>query len=67
MSFGISNFLAWAPGPLEWIIILVLALLIFGNRLPALAKGMGKSIFEFKKGLKEGQEEEKASSTDPKN
>ncbi|MDA1008306.1 MAG: twin-arginine translocase TatA/TatE family subunit [Planctomycetota bacterium] len=37
----------------EWIILLVLGLLIFGNRLPALGKSLGKTIVEFKRGLKD--------------
>lgn len=37
------------------IVILVVALLIFGRRLPEVARSMGKSIMEFKKGLKDAQ------------
>lgn len=40
------------PGGIEWIIILVVALLIFGRRLPEVMKSMGKGIVEFKKGIK---------------
>jgi sec-independent protein translocase protein TatA len=40
------------PGPFEWIIIGGLALLMFGKRLPDVARSMGKGIVEFKKGLK---------------
>ena len=45
-------------GPTELIIILVILLLLFGStRLPQLAKGMGKSIREFKKGISEGEDD----------
>lgn len=40
------------PGGFEWIIILVIALLIFGKRLPGTMRSIGKGIVEFKKGLK---------------
>jgi sec-independent protein translocase protein TatA len=45
-------------GITELIIILVILLLLFGStRLPQLAKGMGKSIREFKKGIADGDDE----------
>ncbi|MDQ3806376.1 MAG: twin-arginine translocase TatA/TatE family subunit, partial [Acidobacteriota bacterium] len=45
-------------GPQELIIILVILLLLFGStRLPQLAKGMGKSIREFKKGINDADDE----------
>ena len=46
----------WTPGPLEIIVILIVAILIFGRRLPEIARGMGKSVSEFKKGIKEAQD-----------
>lgn len=47
-------------GMTELIIILVILLLLFGStRLPQLAKGMGKSIREFKKGVSEGEDDDR--------
>lgn len=41
-----------SPGPLELIIVLVIVMLIFGaNRLPKLARSLGESAKEFKKGV----------------
>jgi len=45
------------PGGWEWFIILIVALLIFGKRLPDVMKSLGKGIVEFKKGVK-GVEDE---------
>ncbi len=42
-------------GP-EWMVILVIALLIFGRRLPEVARSLGKSVNEFKKGMREFQD-----------
>lgn len=39
-----------------WMVILFLGLLLFGSRLPSVARNMGKGINEFKKGLAEGAE-----------
>ncbi len=40
-----------APGPMEMMIIGVIMLLLFGKRLPEVARSMGKGIVEFKKGI----------------
>ncbi|MDE0483539.1 MAG: twin-arginine translocase TatA/TatE family subunit [Candidatus Poribacteria bacterium] len=47
------------PGGVELIIILVIVLLLFGSKkLPELARGLGKSITNFKSGLNEEQQSE---------
>lgn len=45
------------PGGPEMIIILVIGLLLFGKRLPEIGRSVGKSIVEFKKGIKDVEEE----------
>ena len=38
-------------GPMEMMIVGVIALLLFGKRLPDVARSLGKVIVEFKKGI----------------
>ncbi len=48
------NFSGW-----EILVVLFVVLLLFGStRLPQLARGMGKSISEFKKGISDGGKED---------
>ncbi|HLU40652.1 MAG TPA: twin-arginine translocase TatA/TatE family subunit [Planctomycetota bacterium] len=44
----------------QLLIVLLVILLLFGNRIPAMARALGSGIVEFKKGLRgEGDEEKK--------
>ena len=45
------------PGGIEWVVIGLVALLLFGKRLPVIARSLGQSLTEFKSGL--------AGTTDP--
>jgi sec-independent protein translocase protein TatA len=47
----VISLIAWAPSPLELIVLLGLGVLLFGKRLPELGRTLGKGIIEFKKGL----------------
>ncbi len=38
-------------GPENWVVIALVALLLFGKRLPEVGRSLGKGIIEFKKGL----------------
>jgi sec-independent protein translocase protein TatA len=48
----LANFLS----PTDLLIVGVVALLLFGNRLPSVARSLGRSLVEFKKGMNEGQD-----------
>lgn len=39
------------PGGLEWVVIGLVALLIFGKRLPGVARSLGQALNEFKSGF----------------
>ena len=48
----------------EWLIVLLIVLLIFGARkLPELARSLGASAKEFRKGIEAGSEEEQEAQT----
>lgn len=39
-------------GPMEMIVVMGVAVLLFGKRLPEVGRSLGKGIVEFKKGLR---------------
>lgn len=47
----------------ELLIILFVALLMFGGRLPEVARSLGKSVNQFKRGLKDVEDEMNAPET----
>ena len=53
------------PSGGEWIILLVLGLLIFGRRLPEVGRSIGKSIVEFKRGIKDINDDVEEESSKP--
>lgn len=60
MSLSLFPLGIFGLGGPELMIILVIILLLFGgSKLPALAKGLGESVREFKKASKDTEEEKK--------
>ncbi len=51
------------PGPMELVILAVIILLLFGSRLPGLMRSMGSSVSEFKKGVRDGEDDTPGDST----
>jgi sec-independent protein translocase protein TatA len=51
-------------GPMEMVIVGVVAVLLFGKRLPEVGRSLGKGLMEFKKGVR-GIEDEIYGATNP--
>ena len=51
-----------SPGPQELLVVGIIALLLFGKRLPEVARNLGKGFSEFKKGMNGFQEEIRSAS-----
>lgn len=54
------------PGGYEWLIIGLIALLLFGKRLPGVAKSLGQAMHEFRSGLNGAVDKDDAASAPPK-
>jgi len=48
-----SLFAFMMPGPMEMGVIAMVALLLFGGRLPKVARDVGSSVWELRKGMSE--------------
>lgn len=53
----------FSPSPFQLLCVAVIALLLFGNRLPSVMRSLGKGVTEFKNGIS-GIENEIKNSTD---
>jgi len=49
--------LAFMLGHWEVFAVLIVALLLFGSRLPSVMRSLGRSVSSFKKGLREVEDE----------
>ncbi|MEX2561132.1 MAG: twin-arginine translocase TatA/TatE family subunit [Pirellulales bacterium] len=49
---------------LEIVIVGLVVLLLFGNRLPSLMRSLGRSVVEFKQGVREIEEDKDANLDD---
>ena len=53
----------------HWLLLLVVVLLLFGNRLPSVMRSLGRGVTEFKKGIEgvgEDDEDEHRANKDKK-
>ncbi|MCG8585064.1 MAG: twin-arginine translocase TatA/TatE family subunit [Pirellulales bacterium] len=57
------NLLAFGFGPMELAIVAGIVLLLFGGRLPGAMRNLGRSVVEFKKGVKDTEELSDATAT----
>ena len=59
------NLAIFGLGPVEIGVIGVVALLLFGRRLPEVMRGMGRGIVEFKRGLSGIDDDINAAAVEP--
>ncbi len=47
--------LGMIESPVTLVVVLFIAILLFGHKLPSVARSLGSSVSEFKKGVKDGE------------
>jgi sec-independent protein translocase protein TatA len=47
--------------PMDMLVVGIIAIMLFGNRLPEVARSLGRSMSEFKKGMQDVESEVKSS------
>jgi sec-independent protein translocase protein TatA len=52
--------LAYGFSPFTLVVLLIIVVLIFGNRLPGMMRSLGVGMTEFKKGLAQGDQDQDA-------
>ena len=50
------------PGGMELVIVVFIILLLFGSRLPSTMRSLGQSLVQFKKGMKEPDDDDASGS-----
>jgi len=57
MSGGMSAIFQWPPGGGELLLIGLVILLVFGRRIPDVMRALGRGVTQFKKGLRDVEDE----------
>jgi len=52
----------FSVGPIQLLVVLLIVLLLFGNRLPGLMRSLGRSVVEFKRGAHELDDDSESNS-----
>lgn len=57
----------FSPSPIQFMIFAVVIMLLFGKRIPGVMRSLGRSIVEFKHGIKDDSEDGDANKDSDKN
>ncbi len=60
------GFIAGMPGYIELLIVGVIILLLFGNRVPSVMRSLGRGVIEFKKGVSGEDDQEETPTKESK-